>query len=151
DVYYGGDGRWRACNAPDCPTGNQDWGDDSLTYTLLLRYRATHETRLGQMLRVLAASAPTYPAPCASASPCPSWSDVPEWDAVALAGEYLVTHAPGALAKAEAAFAFVEHSAAYALGSCPRIRYQQPGGGANSLKTLETDGNAIKAALLLYR
>ena len=28
-VYYAGGGLWRACNAPDCATGNSDWGDDS--------------------------------------------------------------------------------------------------------------------------
>jgi hypothetical protein len=76
---------------------------------------------------------------------------VPEWDAIALAREYGATGAPDALTKAEAAFAFVDRSAAYARGACPRIRYQQPGGGASRLKTLETDGNGIKAALLLYR
>jgi hypothetical protein len=65
--------------------------------------------------------------------------------------EYEATGDLTALQKAEAAFAFVEQSTAYALGACPRIRYQQPGGEANHLKTLETDANAIKAALLLYR
>src|SRR5262249_17454842 len=56
-----------------------------------------------------------------------------------------------ALAKARAAFAFVESSHAFALGACPEIRYQQPAGRDNRLKTLETDANAIKAAILLYR
>ena len=151
DVFYARNGLWRACTAVDCPTGNRDWGYDSLTYALALRFRATRAPRLLGMLRELAASAPTYPPPCGSPSSCPSWSDVPEWDAIALAQEYLATGAPEALTKAEAAYMFVEQSAAYALGSCPRIRYQLPGGGANDLKTLETDGNAIKAALLLYR
>ena len=76
---------------------------------------------------------------------------MPEWDAIALADVYEATGDPAALAKAAAAFAFVEQSGAYALGACPRIRYQQPGGADNHLKTLETDANAIKAALLLYR
>jgi len=151
DGWYAGGGLWRTCNAPDCSAGNVDWGDDSLTYALALRYAATHDSRLLTPLRELVNTAPTYPAPCASASGCSSWSDVPEWDAIALMDEYEATGDPTALRKAEAAFAFVEQSTAYALGACPRIRYQQPGGEANHLKTLETDANAIKAALLLYR
>jgi hypothetical protein len=150
-AWYAGGGLWRTCNAPDCPTGNLDWGDDSLTYALALRYSATHDRQLLEPLRALVDTAPSYPAPCATVSGCSSWSDVPEWDAVALMDEYEATGDASALAKAEAAFAFVAQSAVYALGACPRIRYQQPGGAANQLKTLETDANAIKAALLLYR
>jgi hypothetical protein len=150
-VYYAGNGLWRQCNAPDCTTGNRDWGFDSLTYTVALRYRATHDRSLLAPLAALVANAPAYPAPCSSASDCGSWSDVPEWDAIALADEYEATGDASALSKAEAAFAFVDRSSVYALGACPRIPYQQPGGGANRLKTLETEANAIKAALLLYR
>jgi hypothetical protein len=150
-VFYAGSGLWRKCDAADCATGNQDWGNDSLTYTVALGYRTTHDTRLLALLRALVQTAPAYAAPCPSGSKCGSWSDVPEWDAVALVDEYEVTHDPAALAKAEAAVAFVEQSGVYALGACPRIDYQQPNGGANMLKTLETDANAIKAALLLYR
>jgi len=150
-VYYAGGGMWRTCNAPDCSAGNVDWGDDSLTYTLALREEATHDPQLRAPLLELARTALTYGAPCVSPSGCGSWSDVPQWDAIALADEYEATGDPAALAKAEAAFSFVEHSGAYALGACPRIRYQQPGGQENQLKTLETDANTIKAALLLYR
>src|SRR5262249_15175446 len=146
-----GDGRWRACNALDCSSGNSDWGNDSLTYALALRYATTADARLLEPLHALASTAPTYGAPCASASGCDAWSDVPEWDAIALADEFEATADPAVLAKAEAAFAFVEQSGAYALGACPQIRYQQPGGRENQLKTLETDSNSIKAALLLYR
>lgn len=149
-VYYAG-GLWRKCNVPDCATGNQDWGLDSLTYTLALRFRATQDDRLLALLRALAQTAPAYTAPCPSGTACGSWSDMPEWDAIALLDEYEATGDAAALAKAEAAFAFVEQSGVYALGACPRIDYQQPGGGANRLKTLETDSNLIKAALLLYR
>jgi len=150
-VYYAGGGLWRKCNTPTCPTVNRDWGVDSLTYTLALRFRATRDRRLLVPLRALAGTAPLYPAPCTSASACSSWSDVPAWDAIALLDEYAATGDRAALAKAEAAFAFVEQSSVYALGACPRIDYQQAGGGANQLKTLETDSNLIKAALLLYR
>ena len=76
---------------------------------------------------------------------------MPAWDAVALLDEYAATGDRVALARAKSAFAFVERSGAYALGACPRVDYQQPGGGTNRLKTLETDSNLIKAALLLYR
>jgi hypothetical protein len=150
-VYYAGNGLWRQCDASDCATGNSDWGLDSLTYTLALRYRETHDRKLLGPLASLVTTAPTYPAPCLSASTCGSWSDVPEWDAIALADEYEATRDASALGKAEAAFAFVDRSSAYAFGACPRIPYQQPGGGANQLKTLETEANAVKAALLLYR
>ncbi len=51
---------------------------------------------------------------------------------------------------ARAAFAYVEDAQVFARGACPEIRYQQPEGEANQLKTLETDANAIKAALLLH-
>jgi hypothetical protein len=150
-VYGTGAGTWRACDAPDCPAGNEDWGDDSLTYTLALRYATTHDPALLAPLEALVATAPTYPAPCTSPAGCGGWSDVPEWDSIAASDEYQATGDPAALRKAEAAFAFVEGSTAYALGACPRIRYQQPYGEVNRLKTLETDANAIKAALLLYR
>jgi len=151
DVWYAGNGLWRACDAPDCPSGNRDWGFDSLTYTLAFRYRLTHDQSLLAPLRALEQTAPTYPAPCTDAAACGSWSDVPMWDAIALLDEYAVTGDPAALSKAEAAFAFVDRSTVYALGACPRIPYQQPGGGGNELKTLETEANYIRAALLLYR
>ena len=149
--WYAGRGLWRMCNASGCPSLNRDWGADSLTYTLVLRFRATHDARLLRPLRALARTAPVYAAPCSSSSACRSWSDVPAWDAVALLDDYAATDDRVALARAKAAFAFVERSGAYALGACPRVDYQQPGGGANHLKTLETDSNLIKAALLLYR
>jgi hypothetical protein len=150
-VYYAGGGLWRQCNAADCATGNRDWGYDSLTYALALRHRATRDGALLAPLSALVATAPSYPAPCTVASTCGSWSDVPEWDAIALADEYEATGDATALSKAEAAFAFVQRSSVYALGACPRIPYQQPGGGINRLKTLETEANAVKAALLLFR
>jgi hypothetical protein len=150
--FYAGNGSWRACASPRCPTGNVDWGYDSLTYTLALRADDSYDTRVRPRLKALAASARTYPAPCDQVStPCPFWSDVPEWDAVALADEYLLTGDPVALAKAQAAFEFVAGSSVFALGACPSIPYQKPGGGENHLKTLETEANAVKAALLLYR
>lgn len=150
-VYYRPPGDWRACNAIGCPTGDRDWGYDSLTYTLALRVGATEDQTLVPALRALTANARTYPAPCQQVSPCASWSDVPEWDAVALADEYQATGDPVALAKAQTAFAFVNNASVFALGACPSVPYQQPGGGKSGLKTLETEANAVKAALLLYR
>ena len=80
---------------------------------------------------------------------------MPTWDSIALGREYEVTGLNNAsiLSKEEAAFNFVDGagSSVFATGACPSIHYQQPGGGANHLKTLETDSNYIKAALLLYR
>jgi uncharacterized Zn-binding protein involved in type VI secretion len=148
-VFYGGNGLWRECDSSDCPRANQDWGVDSLTYALWLRWQTAHDSSIPPVMQQLAATAPSYPPPCTAS--CGSWSDVPEWDAVAALREYAVLRDPAALAKAEAAFETVEGSNAYRLGACPTIRYQQPYGEDNRLKTLETDGNAIKAAILLYR
>ncbi len=151
DVFYAGNGLWRLCDEPSCSATNQDWGADSLTYTLYLRWQATHERRLVPVMRALLATAPAYPGPC-TVRPCGSWSDVPEWDAIAALREYAVTgHDPLALEKAKVAFDSVAGSIDFSLGACPQIRFQQPDGAGHGLKTLETDANAIKAALLLYR
>jgi hypothetical protein len=147
-VYYHGDGTWRNCNAADCPTGNTDWGVDSLTYALALGWQTAHDESIPPVMSALTVAAPRWPGPCSGPS-CGSWSDVPEWDSIAAVREYQVTGVPDALAKAEAAFAFVEGSDVYGLGACPDIRYQQPFGQQNRLKTLETDANAVKAAILL--
>jgi hypothetical protein len=74
------------------------------------------------------------------------------WDSIAAAREYQVTGNPAALGKAIRAFRYVaDGRRLFALGACPGVLYQQPGGGYNRLKTLETGANYIKAALLLYR
>jgi len=147
-VFYAGGGMWRGCDLPDCGQSNVDWGVDSLTYALWLRWQTAHDPAVPPVMRELLATAPSYPAPCTST--CSSWSDVPEWDAIAALREYQVLNDPAALAKARTAFAFVDGSSVFALGACPDIHYQQPHGQDNQLKTLETDANAIKAALLLY-
>jgi len=151
DVFYNGKGLWRLCDVATCPTANQDWGADSLTYTLYLRWQATHDRRLVPVMRALLATAPNHPGPC-TVRPCGSWSDVPEWDAIAALREYAVTgHDSLALKKAKAAFNSVAGSVDFSLGACPQIRFQQPDGAGHGLKTLESDANAIKAALLLYQ
>jgi hypothetical protein len=149
-VYYNGSGLWNECNRPGCNATASDWGADSLTYALALRWQAAGDDSIPPVLTALNASAPTYGSPCALPD-CGSWSDNPLWDSIAASRVYGVTHDPAALAKARAAFAFVEGSSAFALGACPDIRYQQPAGRDNHLKTLETDANGIKAAILLYR
>ena len=149
-VYYGGNGLWNQCNSPNCAQANSDWGADSLTYALYLRWATSPDSSIPPVMSALTATAPSYPGPCTTPS-CGSWSDVPQWDTIADLREYEVTRDPKALAKAEAAFEFAEGSNAYALGACPDIRYQQPNGEINHLKTLETDANAIKAAILLYQ
>ncbi|MDE2573607.1 MAG: hypothetical protein KGM44_13920 [bacterium] len=149
-LYYAGDGRWRECDRAACRKANRDWGADSATYTLHLRWRAAHDRRVVPLIAALVAASPRYPAPC-TGLPCPSWSDVPAWDGVAAMREYQIGHDPQALAHAEAAYRFVERSKVFALGACPRIDFQMPGGIGNHLKTLETGANLVKAALLLYR
>ena len=148
-VFYTGAGTWRDCASPDCHSYNQDWGVDSLTYTAWLRWKTAGDVAMLAPLAALVRTAPVYPQPC-TGLPCKSWSDVPEWDAIAAVREYEVLRDPLALEKAKRAFAFVDRSSVFALGACPEIHYQLPMGQGNHLKTLETDANYIKAALLLY-
>lgn len=149
-VFYTGDGKWRECAAADCHASNQDWGVDSMTYTLWLDWKTTGDPKVSPLMGALEKTAPSYPAPCSEGVACSSWSDVPEWDSIAASREYEITHDPIALQKARAAFDFVEHAQVFARGACPAINYQLADGGTNNLKTLETDANGVKAALLLY-
>ena len=147
---YDGNGLWHDCPAAMCATHNHDWGSDSLTYLLYMRWETTHDRALPPLLAALARTARTYDRPCRN-RPCVLWSDVPMWDSVAASREYEVdAHDTLALSKAKAAFRAVEGSDAYARGACPAIRYQRPNGRGDQLKTLETDSNGVKAALLLY-
>lgn len=147
-------GLWKSCVS--CGAGNVDWGADSMTYALWFRWKAhNHDASVIPDLQALAGTAPRYAPPCSSGSNCDRWSDVPMWDSIALGREYEATSSTNAtiLAREKAAFASVDGAgpSVYAFGACPSIHYQQPGGGRNQLKTLETDSNYIKAALLLYR
>lgn len=148
-AFYAGNGLWRDCTLPKCHTENQDWGVDSLDYTAWLRWKTAGGKQYAALARDLAKTATSYGNPC-SALPCNSWSDVPEWDAIADVREYEMDRQPIALRKARKAFAFVNDAQVFALGACPEIHYQLPDGRGNHLKTLETDSNYVKAALLLY-
>jgi hypothetical protein len=150
--YYAGDGLWRDCPEARCWVHNSDWGVDSLTNTLYLRWQTTHDATLPPIVAALARSERRYAAPCRDGKRCLLWSDVPMWDSVAASRDNAVLHGdPIALQKAVAAFWAVEGSPVYAVGACPEIRYQRPFGRGDRLKTLETDSNGIKAALLLYQ
>jgi hypothetical protein len=150
-VFLVGGARWRLCDARQCPVANRDWGADSLTGALYLRWSTTGAVG-GGIFAALATTAPWYPPPCRAAGSCPSWSDEPVWDAVALMRDYAAAGRPAwILHKAQAALRFVSASGGvFAAGRCPEILYQLPGGGVNHLKTLETDANEIQAALLVY-
>jgi hypothetical protein len=148
-VLYDGAGRWRMCLAPGCSTTNADWGAGALTGALYLRVQGGGSGAARDVFRTLAATLPAR-RPCAG-SRCSAWSDVPEWDAVAAARVYAVTRDLRALTRAAAAYRSVERSTAYARGACPSILYQHPYGRGGGLKTLETDANAVRAALLLAR
>ena len=143
--YYNGAGGWHMCVPVRCYTTNQDWGADSLTDTLYLHWLLTRDRRVVPIMNALTATAP--------ASHAGGWSDVPMWDSIAAAREYQVTGNVAALGKAIRAFGYVAGTGRrlFALGACPSVFYQQPGGGYNRLKTLETGANYIKAALLLYQ
>jgi hypothetical protein len=148
--YYAGHGLWRDCPDRRCWVHNSDWGSDALTNTLSLRWAISHDPTVLPILAALATSERWYPEPC-SGPGCKLWSDVPMWDSVAASREHLeLPHDSIALSKATAAFWAVEGSPVYDVGACPAIRYQRPYGRGDRLKTLETDSNGIKAALLLY-
>jgi hypothetical protein len=141
---------WRMCLLPGCPITNQDWGADAFTYTLYFRWHTSRDAALVPYLHGLIGATHTY-SPCSGAR-CAQWSDVPLWDSIAAAREYEATRDATALERAEQAFSAVQNGKAYyARGACPEIRYQQPFGGRSHLKTLETDSNYVKAALLLYQ
>jgi hypothetical protein len=144
---YVSPGHWSACWPGNCGTLDRDWGADALTYTVFLRWKIARDASIAPLISALTATAPRY-GPCRLGT-CREWSDVPMWDSVAAGRAYEITRDPLALTAARAAFALVDGSNAFALGACPTIDYQIPGGGSKRLKTLETDSNYIKAALVL--
>jgi len=149
NVFYH-DGNWEMCIPKACstlPYDDFDWGADSLTAALYLRWTIDGDASIPPMMTLLAQNAATY-STCTAAQ-CFIWSDVPLWDSIAASHEYLVLGTTTTLAHAEAAFDYVDTATQFALGACPSIDYQLPTGGNNNLKTLETDSNYIKAALLL--
>jgi hypothetical protein len=158
DVFYDA-GNWRLCVPKPCgilAISDFDWGADSLTGTLYLRWSLENDTSIVSMMQALDANGPSYQT--CRATNCPTWSDVPLWDSIAASHEYLVTRSAGALTRARGAFAYVDTATEFALGACPKIDYQIPVAGGNpvfganvGIKTLETDSNYVKAALLLHQ
>src|ERR1700737_1555099 len=146
DFYHFG--YWRQC-VSGCSFSNHDWGADSLTNTLFFHWKATHDPAVLPYFEKLVRTMPLYGS-CPAAT-CREWSDGREWDSVAASRAFEVTRLADALNKAQASYESVESSTAYALGACPGIRFQRPFGAGGGLKTLETEANAIKASLLLYR
>jgi hypothetical protein len=153
------EGTWELCVPTECSilsTDDFDWGADSLTAALYLRWTVSADASIPAMMEALDENARPYET-CTAAS-CTSWSDVPLWDSIAASHEHLVTGSSGTLARSEASFAFVDTATQFALGACPDIDYQAPignggivGTSSGTLKTLETDSNYIKAALLLHQ
>lgn len=148
-VFYQ-NGNWSLCEPSRCgflAFDDFDWGADSLTAALYLRWSIDHDASIAPMMSALDANGPSYGA--CTAQGCPTWSDVPLWDSIAASHEYLVTQAASALARAKEAFDYVDGATQFALGACPAIDYQEPAGGSDHVKTLESDSNYVKAALLL--
>lgn len=146
------DGNWKLCVPTSCgvlPFDDFDWGADSLTAALYLRWSIEGDASIPPMMTQLDANGPTY-GTC-TAQNCPSWSDVPLWDSVAASHENLVTGSSSTLQRAQEAFDYVDTATQFALGACPGVDYQEPAGGSTMVKTLETDSNYVKAALLLYQ
>lgn len=149
DLWASG-GKWFNCEG-GCGRSNQDWGNDSLTFTLYLRWLTTRDERLVPMFQQLADSATAYSSATCNGLICPDWSDMPAWDAVANMREHEVAGSAHALRLAIAAYRHVHDVDAFTGGACPAIRYQRVFGSGGGLKTLETDANMIKAALLLWQ
>ena len=140
--YYNGAGQWNLCVPSRCSAGNRDWGADSLTYALYLHWLLTRDPAVAPMMNALTATAPSTHS---------GVSDVPLWDSIAAAREYQITRNPQALRHAESYFGYVAGSQQFAVGACSGILYQHSYGGSTQLKTLETDANYVKAAVLLYQ
>lgn len=141
--YYNGAGEWNLCVPLRCSAGNRDWGADSLTYVLYLHWLLTGDPAVAPIMNALTATSPGSHS---------GVSDVPLWDSIAAAREYQVTRNPQALRKAESYFGSVaDNVQLYGAGACPGIFYQHTHGGSTQLKTLESDANYIKAAVLLYQ
>ncbi len=149
-AYYAGGGAWRECNAPACAVARGDWGADSLTNALYVAWRSSHDAAVGSAIAAVGAAVPRYGALC-RAGGCPYWSDTPAWDAVTLMRAYEVTGEGAFLRRAQAALRYVFDSPAFSGGACSTIPYQRSMDSGAQVKTLETDANATKAALLLYR
>lgn len=94
-VFYAGHGTWRECDRPDCNRVANDWGADSATNALYLRWTVTHSAQIRTVMVQLLKSAPSYTAAC-QAAPCGAWSDTTAWDAVAIMRERTVTGTGGA-------------------------------------------------------
>lgn len=148
-VFYAG-GAWRECNLADCRSTDSDWGADSATYALYLRWMTTHDPSIPAAMAQLLQDGPRYGDPCGSA-PCPAWSDTPAWDAIAYMREAQVLgNDPQAIARAKGALRYVEDSKAFAGGACSGVPFQRAQPNDSAIKTLETDANLTKADLLVY-
>ena len=89
-VFYQ-DGNWELCVPTQCGIlkyDDFDWGADSLTAALYLRWSIDGDSDIPPMMTRLDANGATY-GTC-TASSCPTWSDVPLWDSIAASHEHLV-------------------------------------------------------------
>src|SRR5712692_7399365 len=55
--FYNGTGLWHMCVPLACNTKNRDWGSDSLTYVLYLRWLLTRDPSVPPIMTTLAATA----------------------------------------------------------------------------------------------
>jgi hypothetical protein len=133
------------CDPAICNTKNRDWGADSLTNLLYFRWLVAHDWSVLPILRTLAGTAHTW------IDGERGSSDSVMWDAVADVRMYQATGSTAALAKAEAALRWLGTVPGLGTGACPDVDYQWPYGYKGHLKTIETESNYIKAALLLYK
>ena len=56
-TWYGGNGTWRECDQAGCPEATGDWGVDSLTYALYLRWETAADSSIPPVMSALTAAA----------------------------------------------------------------------------------------------
>jgi hypothetical protein len=162
------DGSYWNYNWPHSAGGSSrtDWIADSGTYLLAFLYSLRTSENFNPVIidamTNLNEGGPDY-APCTTdPGTCIHSSDVTMWDSIAAMRELSVIGdvpiyagcSVTALSRAVDNFNYLDAApynagVGYAFGACPDINYQVPGGGPKLFKTIETDSNYIKAAILL--
>jgi hypothetical protein len=142
--YNNGLGLWRMCVPYTCNAKNRDWGADALTNVLAFRWMLDRDPSVLPYLRRLVKTSYQWSPHLAGSS------DSAAWDAVSEARMYQVTGDQLALKKSEAALAWITSTKSFATGACPQVDYQWAHGKRTDLKTIETEANYVKAAMIVY-
>lgn len=118
-AFYDG-GNWNLCVPTKCgflPDDDFDWGADSMTAALYLRWSIENDATVVPMIKALDANGAAY-GTCTDTN-CLMWSDVPLWDSIAGAHEHLVIASASSLHRAVTGFDFVDTANQFGTGACP--------------------------------